>query len=66
MADTVTIEFAHPHGDHAVGDRDVVDPATAKRLVRAGVANYATKTDAVAVEGDAGAAKTARARKSKK
>lgn len=59
MADKVEIIYAHHTRDHVPGDREAVDAATAKALVRTGRANYATK---VAVEGDAGAGKTARAR----
>lgn len=58
----VEIIFAHHHSDHVPGDRVEVDEETAKRLVRGGRASYATKADAVAVEGEAGAEKTARAR----
>lgn len=60
--DTVEIEFAHHHDDHVPGDRVAVDVDTARRLVRGGRANYATKPDAVEAEGDAGADKTKRRR----
>lgn len=62
MSDTVEIVYAHHQGAYVPGDRASVDAATAKRLVRTGRANYATKADATAVEGDAGAEKTTRAR----
>lgn len=62
MPDTVEIVYAHHQGDHVPGDREKVDAATAKRLVRTGRANYATKADAVSTEGDDGAEKTVRAR----
>lgn len=64
MADTdkVEIVFAHHHGTHVPGERATVDADEARRLVRGGRANYATKTDAVSVEGEAGADKTARRR----
>lgn len=61
--DTVEIEFAHHHEGHVPGDRVAVDVDTARRLVRGGRANYATKPDAVQAEGDAGADKTSRRRK---
>ena len=38
MADKVKIEFAHPHGDHDIGDEATVDAREAKHLIRAGVA----------------------------
>lgn len=63
--ETVEITFSHPHGDHAVGDRVSVPRLEAKNLVRAGVAVYPTKADAVAAEGQAGEEKTARAVKAK-
>jgi hypothetical protein len=62
MADTVEIIYAHHTRDHVPGDRETVDRATAKRLVRTGRANYATKAAATRTEGDAGADKTERAR----
>lgn len=64
MADekTVEITYAHHHGTHVPGDKVKVPETEARRLVRAGRANYATKKDAATVEGNAGADKTARAR----
>jgi hypothetical protein len=59
--DTVEVEFSHPHDDYDVGDRAVVHVLEAKSLVRAGVAVYPTKADAVEAEGEAGAEKTKRA-----
>lgn len=61
MAETVEVQFSHPHGDYAVGDRAELEVVEAKKLVRAGVAVYPTRADAVEAEGDAGAEKTARA-----
>lgn len=65
MSDTVEIVYAHHHRDHVPGERDVVPAGDARRLVHAGVAAYATKEDAVQVEGEAGVDKTARARKAR-
>jgi len=65
MAPSVEITFSHPHGDHAVGDRVEVPALEARRLVKAGIAVYPTKTAAVAAEGEAGVEKTARAVKAK-
>lgn len=67
MADEtrVDIVFAHHYGAHKPGDRITVPEADARALVRAGQANYATKADAKAAEGDAGVEKTATARRSR-
>lgn len=56
-----TIVLSHPHDGHEVGDKLDLEPVEAKRLVRAGVATYATVDDATAVEGPAGRARTRRA-----
>lgn len=61
MADSVSIILSHPHAGNEVGDRVEVAPDEAKRLVRAGVATYATASDATSVEGEAGKARTRRA-----
>lgn len=61
MTDTATVILSHPYDGHEVGDRLDVAPGDAKRLVRAGVATYARASDAVAVEGEAGKARTRRA-----
>lgn len=64
MTDTSSVEiiYAHHHGDHVPGDRVSVDEGTARKLVKAGRANYATQADAKAAEGEDGAEKTARRR----
>jgi hypothetical protein len=54
----VTITF--PWQGHEVGERVTVEPAVAKRLVRAGAARYATKKDAIAAGGDPDEAATTR------
>lgn len=64
--ETVEIVLSHPWvddegSDHEIGDRFAVPIATAKKLVRGGVAVYPTKSDAVEAEGEAGVDKTARA-----
>jgi hypothetical protein len=59
----VDVVFAHHHGDHVPGDRATVDADTGRRLVKGGRAHYATKAEAVAVEGAGGAEKTVRAAK---
>ena len=64
MADKVTVQFtAFGHADHKPGDRDDLDPAEAKRLVKAGVAVYATVSDAKAAGGDLESAATKRGSK---
>jgi hypothetical protein len=60
MADTEII-LSYPYQGDDVGTRLSVDTSTAKRLVRAGVALYATKKDAEGA-GDS-TEKTATARK---
>jgi hypothetical protein len=45
MAETDVV-LSYPWQDHDIGDRITIDTHTAKRLVRAGVALYATKKDA--------------------
>lgn len=65
MPDKVEIIYAHHDGDRKPGDRAKVDSDVAKRLVRNGRANYATKAVAVKTEGEGGAEKTARARAGK-
>lgn len=60
MAD-VEIVFAHHHRDYKPLDRASVDEGLARRLVRGGYANYATKADAVEAEGPAGEERTVRA-----
>jgi len=59
---TVEVVFAHHHGKHVPGERVELDVDEARRLVRGGRANYATKPDAVQAEGEAGEEKTARRR----
>ena len=44
----VDITLSYPWQGHEVGERVSVEPALAKRLVRAGVGVYATKKDAAA------------------
>lgn len=61
--DTVDVVFAHHHEGNVPGDRATVDADEARKLVRYGRAHYATKAEAVAVEGDAGAEKTVAASK---
>lgn len=60
MAD-IEIVFAHHHKDQVPGDRKSVDEGLARRLVRGGYANYATKADAVEAEGPGGEERTVRA-----
>ena len=56
----VTIKFAAPHDGNKVGDTAEYEVSEAKRLVKAGVATYATKTAAKAVGADPETAATAR------
>jgi non-canonical (house-cleaning) NTP pyrophosphatase len=57
MAD-VEIVYAHHHKDKKPADRAAVEEGLARRLVRAGIANYATKSDAIEAEGPAGEERT--------
>lgn len=56
--DTVEIVFAHHHGAHKPGDRVAAAAGEARRLVRGGRANYATKPDALEGDGEAGTERT--------
>lgn len=59
----VAVTLSHPWKEHKVGARLALDPGEARRLVNSGHARYATKTAAVAAEGEAGAEKTVAAAK---
>lgn len=56
MAQKVEVILAHPYEKGQPGDRVSLDGDTARRLVRAGYARYATKTAEKQVEGTAAAA----------
>lgn len=58
--DEVDVILSYPWDGHEVGERVTVDTSTAKRLVGAGVALYATTGDASAAGGDPASAATKR------
>ena len=63
MSTKVEIVYSHPHDGNEVGVRKEVEKLEAKRLVRAGVATYANKTEAKKAGAQTAPVKTA-ARKS--
>jgi hypothetical protein len=58
----VEIVYAHHLGSNKPGDKVAVSELEARRLVKAGRANYATVAAATTAEGEEGKAKTARTR----
>lgn len=54
----IDVELSHPWEGHAVGETVGLDELTARRVVRAGLGVYPTKSEATRAEGEAGAAKT--------
>lgn len=59
----VDVTLSYPWQGHAVGERISVDPSTARRLVRGGVALFSTTSDARTAGGDTNRTATKRRRK---